>query len=66
LAAYQATMPPLEDLAIEQVAHGEDPSATKTTGPRWRCRVCGYVHCGDEPPDECPYCFFPATAFKAV
>lgn len=66
LAAYQATMPPLEDLAIEQVAHGEDPSATKTTGPRWRCRVCGYVHCGDEPPDECPYCFFPATALKAV
>lgn len=23
---------------------------------RWKCRVCGYVHEGPEPPDECPVC----------
>jgi rubrerythrin len=23
---------------------------------RWKCTVCGYIHEGDEPPDECPVC----------
>ena len=22
----------------------------------WRCTVCGYLHKGDEPPEECPQC----------
>jgi nitrite reductase (NADH) large subunit len=38
----------------------------------WRCRVCGYLHEGDEPPDECPVCsagkeeFEPADEVAAV
>lgn len=23
---------------------------------QWRCKVCGYVFTGDNPPDECPQC----------
>ena len=23
---------------------------------KWQCTVCGYVHEGDEPPEECPVC----------
>ena len=23
---------------------------------KWRCEVCGYIHEGDSPPDECPVC----------
>ena len=23
---------------------------------KWRCKVCGYVHTGGEPPAECPIC----------
>lgn len=23
---------------------------------KWRCNVCGYIHAGKEPPDECPVC----------
>jgi hypothetical protein len=23
---------------------------------RWRCRICGYIHVGDEPPERCRYC----------
>jgi rubredoxin/uncharacterized membrane protein len=23
---------------------------------RWECSVCGYIHEGEEPPDECPVC----------
>jgi rubredoxin/uncharacterized membrane protein len=23
---------------------------------KWKCSVCGYIHKGDEPPDQCPVC----------
>ncbi len=23
---------------------------------KWVCKVCGYVHEGAEPPEECPMC----------
>ena len=23
---------------------------------KWECTVCGYIHEGDEPPEECPVC----------
>jgi len=23
---------------------------------KWQCMVCGYIHEGDEPPEECPVC----------
>jgi ABC-type ATPase with predicted acetyltransferase domain len=23
---------------------------------KWRCKVCGYIHEGDGPPDVCPIC----------
>jgi len=23
---------------------------------KWQCTVCGYIHDGDEPPEECPVC----------
>jgi acyl-CoA dehydrogenase len=61
--AYQPTMPPLEDLPvhIERDVVNKEPDAEA-----WRCRICGYVHYGDEAPDECPYCFFPQSAFKKV
>jgi len=61
--AYQPVMPPLEDLAIhldKEVINAE-PGAIA-----WRCRICGHVHYGDEAPAECPYCFFPQSAFKKV
>ncbi|MGR3318373.1 MAG: rubredoxin-like domain-containing protein, partial [Candidatus Anammoxibacter sp.] len=30
---------------------------------KWICRVCGYVHEGSKPPDECPVCFVGSYAF---
>lgn len=33
---------------------------------RWRCTVCGYVCEGEEPPEECPVCGAPQTAFERV
>jgi len=62
---YQPVMPPLEELPL----HREMDSA-ELEGPdgktAWRCRICGYVHYGEEPPEECPYCFFPKSAFVEV
>jgi acyl-CoA dehydrogenase len=66
LSAYQAVMPPLEDLALEYKKDIEKQESIEAGGDRWRCRICGHVHRGDEPPEECPYCFFPNTAFKKI
>ena len=62
---HQPVMPPLEDLPIHREKNPLEMD-DKADGPAWRCRICGYVHYGDEAPDECPYCFFPQSAFKKV
>lgn len=33
---------------------------------KWECTVCGYIHEGDEPPDECPICGAGKEYFKEV
>ncbi|MDH3349611.1 MAG: rubredoxin-type Fe(Cys)4 protein [Desulfobulbaceae bacterium] len=33
---------------------------------KWQCRVCGYIHEGNEPPEKCPICDADATEFFLV
>ncbi len=67
LFSYQPIMPALEDLPLLREWDLADPKRLATEGETaWRCRLCGHIHYGPEPPEECPYCFFPATAFKKV
>lgn len=33
---------------------------------RWECTVCGYIHEGEEPPDECPVCSADKSMFVEV
>ena len=33
---------------------------------KYRCSVCGYVHEGEDPPENCPGCRVPADKFVAV
>ena len=33
---------------------------------KWRCIVCGYVHEGEEAPDQCPICGAPKSKFELV
>ena len=40
----------------------EKEAATVATA--WRCTACGYIHRGTEPPDECPVCGSPKSAFE--
>ena len=63
--AYRPVMPPLEQLPIHREL---DPAelAGDPVKTAWRCRICGYVHYDDEAPEECPYCFFPQSAFVEI
>ena len=31
---------------------------------RWKCRKCGYIHEGTEPPEKCPSCGHPTAYFE--
>ena len=48
------------------------PQAAKVEEPsqkgKWVCKICGYVHEGDELPDDfiCPWCKHPASDFEKV
>ncbi len=33
---------------------------------KWECTVCGYIHSGDEPPDECPVCAADKSMFVEI
>ncbi|MDR1560266.1 MAG: NADH peroxidase [Clostridiales bacterium] len=33
---------------------------------KWVCQVCGYVHTGDTPPEQCPLCKAPASKFSEL
>jgi len=33
---------------------------------RWRCTVCGYIHTGAEPPDQCPVCGADKSLFEFI
>jgi acyl-CoA dehydrogenase len=67
--AYEPVMPRLEDLPMareEDLSGSEVQDQKKGRITAWKCRMCGHIAYGEEPPDECPYCFFPKTAFKKV
>ncbi len=33
---------------------------------KWRCRNCGYIHEGNEPPEKCPACAHPMAHFELL
>jgi acyl-CoA dehydrogenase len=66
MGAYTPVMPSLEDLPIHSQRDFPERDPEKGPEAAWRCRMCGYVHFGEEAPEDCPYCFFPQSAFKRV
>lgn len=67
LNTYRPVMPPLDELPILRVEDSSSDFNNDMKGTMaWKCRMCGHIHYGDEPPAECPYCFFPASAFIKV
>ncbi len=39
---------------------------TRSEDKTWRCRNCGYLHQGNEAPDECPACVKPQGYFELL
>jgi acyl-CoA dehydrogenase len=66
LSAYESIMPPLEELPVENESDWPNTTGKEQGASTWRCRICGYVHRSEDPPEECPYCFFPGSAFKYI
>ncbi len=66
LMNYKPAMPALEDLPVHREMDPLSEGFGKGNKTAWRCRICGHVHYGEEPPEHCPYCFFPSSAFKQM
>jgi len=43
---------------------GAGTGAGDTSGKKWQCPNCGYIHTGPTPPDVCPVCGTPGSKFK--
>ena len=50
----------LENLKFNEEVQG------MTSIAKWRCTVCGYIHEGDAPPDNCPVCKQPKEKFQKL
>ncbi|MDY6865994.1 MAG: ferritin family protein [Halobacteriota archaeon] len=45
----------------------EDGELLKKGEPvKWKCRKCGYIHEGEEPPEECPLCNHPRGYYEVL
>ena len=54
------TLPDVDDAPAETQAE----ETSTASGTVWVCSVCGYEHVGDEPPEVCPRCKQPKSAFR--
>ncbi|MBO4352784.1 MAG: flavin reductase, partial [Eggerthellaceae bacterium] len=56
------------DSQAESVGTQEDVGVEQggSTMDKWVCSVCGYIYEGEQPPEACPVCKAPASAFKKV
>lgn len=61
---YQSNIKPKPQAAAVETAEKSEKSA----GGKWVCKVCGYVHEGEELPDDfiCPWCKHPASDFEKI
>ena len=67
LYTYKPVLPPMEDIPTIRPDSGKiDFDAEMAGQSAWKCKICGYIHKGDTPPEECPVCFFPESAFKKI
>ena len=47
----------------EFVTTFENKVSVASNEKEWVCTTCGYVHKGENPPDQCPICGMPKTVF---
>ena len=74
LSTYEPVMPAIEDIPYAPMdedwrghtEYWDDIDNSKGANKSWRCRICGHIHYGEDPPEECPVCKFPKGVFKEV
>ena len=51
-----------------QISAPKEEKAEEKKGGKWVCKICGYVHEGEELPEDfvCPWCKHPAEDFERV
>ncbi len=49
------------DSLLKNIKFNEEKEVKKMA--KWKCTVCGYIHEGDTPPEQCPVCKQPAEKF---
>jgi rubrerythrin len=56
---YQSNIKPKPQVKKEE---------TETKTKKWVCKICGYVHEGEELPEDfiCPWCKHPASDFEPM
>lgn len=50
----------------ERTGNYEEVTTPGSATRKWKCRVCGYIYEGDNPPDECPICHMDSSYFDPV
>ncbi len=52
------------DSLLRNIKFNEQKEVKKMA--KWKCTVCGYIHEGDTPPEQCPVCKQPAEKFVKI
>lgn len=50
----------------ERTGDYEEVTTPGSATRKWKCRVCGYIYEGDNPPAECPTCHMDSSYFDPV
>lgn len=50
----------------ERTGDYEEVTTPGSATRKWKCRVCGYIYEGDNPPAECPICHMDSSYFDPI
>lgn len=56
----------ISDTAEEKGESAEKEKTETVKAKKWRCTVCGYIHEGEEPPEQCPVCGADKSLFEPI
>ena len=51
---------------LEGTGDYEEVTTPGSATRKWKCRVCGYIYEGDNPPAECPICHMDSSYFDEI
>lgn len=55
-----------KNASSERTGDYEEVTTPGSATRKWKCRVCGYIYEGDNPPAECPICHMDSSYFDPV